>query len=63
MFLFILILLLFSVNSLSWAPHEFGLILACGSSDGSVSVLSSTGDGRWETKKIHNAHTVSMIFW
>ncbi|XP_035225474.1 protein SEC13 homolog [Stegodyphus dumicola] len=54
-----------SVNSLSWAPNEFGLILACGSSDGSVSVLSSTGDGRWETKKIHNAHTIgcNAVCW
>lgn len=29
-----------SVNSISWAPHEFGLVLVCGSSDGSVSVLT-----------------------
>ena len=29
-----------SVNSLSWAPHELGPILACASSDGKVSVLS-----------------------
>ena len=31
------------VNSISWAPHEFGLMLACGASDGAVSVLSTTG--------------------
>lgn len=47
-----------SVNSLCWAPHEFGLMLACGSSDGAVSVLSSSGDGTWEFKKINNAHTI-----
>lgn len=28
-----------SVNSISWAPHEMGLILACASSDGNVSIL------------------------
>ena len=28
-----------SVNSISWAPHEYGLILACASSDGKVSFL------------------------
>lgn len=30
------------VNSICWAPHEFGLMLACGSSDGSISIVSST---------------------
>ena len=34
---------IFSVNSVCWAHHDFGLMLACGSSDGSISVLSSTG--------------------
>jgi len=29
-----------SVNSLSWAPHELGAILACASSDGKISVLT-----------------------
>ena len=33
----------FSVNSVCFAPHELGLVLACGSSDGSVSILTSTG--------------------
>lgn len=33
--------LFFSVNSICWAPVEYGLLLACGSSDGSVSILSS----------------------
>jgi len=31
------------VNSVCWAPHEFGLILVCGSSDGSISVLTYIG--------------------
>ena len=29
-----------TVNSVSWAPHELGAILACASSDGKISVLS-----------------------
>jgi protein transport protein SEC13 len=32
-----------SVNSLAWAPHEMGLVLACGSSDGTVSILTHNG--------------------
>lgn len=31
------------VNTVAWAPYEYGLMLACGSSDGSISVISSTG--------------------
>lgn len=50
-----------SVNSVNWAPQEFGLILVCGSSDGAVSVLTSSGDGSWETQKINNAHTVRRL--
>lgn len=32
-----------SINSISWAPHEFGQVLVCGSSDGHVSVLTQKG--------------------
>ncbi|XP_002741141.2 protein SEC13 homolog [Saccoglossus kowalevskii] len=54
-----------SVNSVCWAPHEFGLMLVCGSSDGAISVLSSAGDGTWETKKVNNAHTIgcNAVSW
>ncbi|XP_064632742.1 protein SEC13 homolog [Lineus longissimus] len=54
-----------SVNSVCWAPMEFGLMLACGSSDGSISVISSSGDGSWDTKKINNAHTIgcNAVSW
>lgn len=31
------------VNSVSWAPHELGAMLACASSDGRVSVLFFNG--------------------
>ena len=32
-----------SVNGISWAPHEYGLQLACASSDGTVSILTHKG--------------------
>ncbi|XP_001599879.1 protein SEC13 homolog [Nasonia vitripennis] len=53
-----------SVNSIAWAPHEIGLILACGSSDGSISILINNGDN-WETQKIPNAHTIgcNAVSW
>ena len=31
--------LLATVNSVQWAPHEWGLMLACASSDDSFSIL------------------------
>lgn len=37
-----------SVNSIAWAPHEYGLVLACGSSDGKISVLTAKEDGTWD---------------
>jgi len=55
-----------SVNSISFAPHEFGLMLACGSSDGAISILSLNSEtGLWETKKILNAHTIgcNAVSW
>lgn len=48
-----------AVNSVCWGPCDFGLILACGSSDGAISLLTFSGDGQWDVKKIPNAHTVS----
>ena len=35
-----------TVNSISWAPHELGAILACASSDGKLSVLTFKGPFR-----------------
>ncbi|CAB3998314.1 SEC13 homolog [Paramuricea clavata] len=54
-----------SVNSVCWAPEAYGLMLACASSDGNVSIISSGGDGQWEVKKIHNAHTIgcNAVSW
>lgn len=48
-----------SVNTVAFAPPEYGLILACGSSDGSISILTcSTETGMFDVKKITNAHTI-----
>jgi hypothetical protein len=51
-----------SVNSVCWAPHELGLMLACASSDGSVSVLTYTAAHTWHAVKITNAHNVCLSF-
>ncbi|XP_023244957.1 protein SEC13 homolog [Copidosoma floridanum] len=53
-----------SVNAVAWAPHELGLILACGSADGSISILTNSGDS-WDTQKIQNAHTIgcNAVSW
>ena len=32
------------VNTVAWAPYEYGLMLACGSSDGSISIITSSGN-------------------
>ena len=42
----------------SWAPHEVGCVLACASSDGSVSVLEFK-DNSWE-HKLQHAHGVGV---
>lgn len=54
-----------SINSVSWAPHELGIMLACASSDGSISIISTTGDGTWDSKKVNNAHTIgcNAVSW
>ena len=49
------------MNTVQWAPSEFGLIFACGSSDGSISIVSLNGDGNWSARKIDNAHSVSDL--
>lgn len=58
---FLTVTVLPTVNSVCWAPHDYGLLLACGSSDGAISLLSYSGEGQWEVKKINNAHTVSAV--
>lgn len=54
-----------SVNSISWAPHEYGLMLACGSSDGTVSVLTYKGEpNEWKVEKFQaHAIGVNAVSW
>lgn len=53
-----------SVNSVAWAPHELGAILACASSDGRVSVLTFKNDGTWDAS-LFTAHATgcNAISW
>jgi WD40 repeat protein len=54
-----------TVNSISWAPHELGLILASGSSDGSIRILKHKGENQWDEKVIRDAHPsgVNAVSW
>ncbi|KDN35578.1 WD40 repeat-like protein [Tilletiaria anomala UBC 951] len=53
-----------SVNSIAWAPHELGAILACASSDGNISVLSFNNDGTWAVDMVA-AHPIgcNAVSW
>lgn len=53
-----------SVNSIAFAPHEYGLLLACGSSDGQISILTGHSDGSW-TNDTFVAHSlgVNAVSW
>eukprot|EP01091_Cochliopodium_minus_P010286 TRINITY_DN2688_c0_g2_i2.p1 TRINITY_DN2688_c0_g2~~TRINITY_DN2688_c0_g2_i2.p1 ORF type:complete len:308 (+),score=86.38 TRINITY_DN2688_c0_g2_i2:30-953(+) len=58
----------FSVNSVQWAPRENGLVLACGSSDGRVSVIHFNGNNpalRANETVVFTAHKpgVNSISW
>lgn len=55
-----------SVNSVCWAPAELGLILAAGSSDGTITVLTgNSSTNEWDVKKIQNAHSIgcNSVSW
>jgi len=56
-----------SVNSIAWAPHETEkLTLACGSSDGRISIISPNSEGTaWDTSKQIEAHDrgVTSVSW
>lgn len=41
-----------SVNSVAFAPHEYGLVFACASSDGFVSICAQLPDGRWDERRV-----------
>jgi len=53
-----------SVNSISWAPHELGAIVACASSDGKLSVLTFKADSTWSAD-IFNGHAIgcNAVSW
>jgi protein transport protein SEC13 len=53
------------VNSIAWAPHEYGLLLACGSSDGKVTVLECKEDGQWVVSGDFMAHQIgcNAVSW
>jgi len=44
-----------SVNDVEFAPQEYGLVAACASSDGTVSVLTYSPDGQWH-RNVFQAH-------
>ncbi len=52
-----------SVNSIAFAPHEYGLILLCGSSDGFISLHEYKND-QWISRK-QEAHSlgVNSVSW
>mmetsp|Transcript_28082 Transcript_28082/g.49501 ORF Transcript_28082/g.49501 Transcript_28082/m.49501 type:complete len:323 (+) Transcript_28082:31-999(+) len=52
-----------SVNSVCWAPHEFGRVLACASADGTVSVLEFKNN-KWERCSfMAHAGGVNAVSW
>jgi len=44
-----------SVNSICWAPIQYGLMFACASTDGGISMVKFMGD-LWSPVRIQNAH-------
>lgn len=53
-----------SVNSLSFAPHEVGLILASASSDGSIGIISMAADGTFQEERVcFQSRWASMCGW
>ncbi|KAG7997732.1 hypothetical protein I3843_01G224300 [Carya illinoinensis] len=51
-----------SVNSIAWAPHELGLCLTCGSSDGNILIFVAKLDGGWDTLRIDKARSLGVTF-
>lgn len=49
-----------SVNSISWAPEEYGLLFACCSTDCSISVVQAFED-IWKPVKIYKAHEQVLL--
>ena len=53
------------MNSICWAPHEIGLWLASGSSDGTIRILKHKADSSWDVQIINDAHAggVNCVSW
>jgi protein transport protein SEC13 len=53
-----------SVNSIAWAPWEYGLILAAGSADGKIHIIQRKQDDTW-TIMSFEAHDggVNAVSW
>lgn len=49
-----------SVNSIQWGPLDAGCVLACASSDGTVSLLVGSVEGTWSSSSF-NAHQVFLF--
>ena len=53
-----------SVNSVTFAPHEYGLVAAAASSDGRVSVLSHEPDDSWTVEYLKDTPLgVNAVSW
>ena len=53
-----------SVNSVEFAPHEYGLVAAAASSDGRVSILSHEPDDSWTVEYLKDTPLgVNAISW
>lgn len=53
-----------SVNTVDWAPWEHGLLLAAGSSDGCVTVITRVSEDRWESQKfLAHESGVTSLSW
>ena len=51
-----------SINSVAFAPHELGALLAGASSDGSLSILAyNQASGGWDAAKIDRAHATGAL--
>ena len=53
-----------SVNAIAFAPHEYGLVLACASSDGAISVHTFGADSNWTVQTIQDTGLgVNSVSW
>lgn len=53
-----------SVNSIAFAPHEYGLMLACAASDGKVSVLQHQPNQTWSVSYLKDCGMgVNAVSW